>query len=136
MEFWYPTYFNQNWYPNTFLVHKPSQIAHSLRHKEEWNSIAKVGCNLTCLAMILGVDPAHLSGVLAHKRRFFFPDPRTPAERLTKGRGHLVWDQNRPNEDFKRTTLRGLWRHARGPMSASIRFVQSHFPEGMEDPKR
>jgi hypothetical protein len=133
MEFWYPTYFNQNWYPNTFLVHRPAQIARSIRNNREWNSIAAVGCNLTCLAMILGIDPAHLAGALARSKRFFAPDPRAPAVRLTKHRGAMVWDQNRPNENLKKAMVKGLWHPERGKINVTIRFIQSHFPEDLAE---
>jgi hypothetical protein len=132
MSAWYKTYWNQNWYPNTFLVHRPAQIARSVRRRREWNNIAKVGCNLTCLAMILGIDPARLAGTLAGKKRFFVPDQRTPAARLDHRRGFFVWDRNRPNRDRKQVRLR-LWHPPQGMVNARIRFVESHFPGDLQE---
>ena len=61
MEKWYDQYWAQNWYKNTYLVNKAEQITQAVNPPCEWNNIHDSGCNFTCLAMIVGVDPAYLT---------------------------------------------------------------------------
>lgn len=78
----YPkSYFeSQCWYENTFLVNQTNYICES-------NSIYNSGCHFTCLSMMLGVNPAHLSSLLGSEGYFSIDD---------KG---LMWDNNHPSNE-------------------------------------
>jgi hypothetical protein len=108
---WYKNYWAQTWYRNTFLVSRPDQIAQVIKGKREWNNVYDSGCNFTCLAMIIGIDPARLSSELSGKKLYFDNDDEDyQAERLDGKREYLVWDQNAPQEGKHQTiTLNNLW---------------------------
>jgi hypothetical protein len=108
MEQWYGEYFSQTWYKNTFLVRKPSQIGRVIDGDREWNNIYDSGCNFTCLAMIIGVDPARLASVLSSER-YFFSDATLRTKCLTGKYSGLVWDQNAPNGRLKTITISDFW---------------------------
>jgi hypothetical protein len=108
MEQWYGEYFSQTWYKNTFLVRKPSQIGRVVDGNREWNNIYDSGCHFTCLAMIIGVDPARLASVLSSES-YFFSDATLRTKFLTGKYGGLVWDQNAPNERLKTIAIDNFW---------------------------
>jgi hypothetical protein len=108
MEQWYREYFAQTWYKNTFLVRKPSQIGRVIDGDREWNNIYDSGCNFTCLAMIIGVDPARLASVLSSEK-YFFSDATLRTKFLTGKYGGLVWDQNAPNRRLKTIVISDFW---------------------------
>jgi hypothetical protein len=108
MEQWYGEYFAQTWYKSTYLVRLPSQIGRVIDGDREWNNIYDSGCNFTCLAMIIGVDPARLASVLSSKR-YFFSDATLRTKCLTGKYGGLVWDQNAPNGRLKTITISDFW---------------------------
>ena len=111
MEQWYNEYFAQTWYKNTFLVRKPSQIGQVIDGDREWNNLYDSGCNFTCLAMIIGVDPARLASELSSEN-YFFSDTTLRTKYLTGKYGGLVWDQNAPNERLKTIEIDDFW-HSR-----------------------
>lgn len=124
MESWYEEYWSQNWYKNTFLVSKPQQIAKVNKAKGEWNNIAESGCHFTCLAMIVGIDPARLASELSSKK-YFLPDPKLQANRLSDTTGGLVWDQNAPHSELKSVVLENIWHsRLRSETSVEIRFIK------------
>ena len=108
MEQWYGEYFAQTWYKNTFLVRKPSQIGHVIDGDREWNNLYDSGCNFTCLAMIIGVDPARLASKLSSEN-YFFSDTTLRTKYLTGKYGGLVWDQNAPNGRLKNIEVDNFW---------------------------
>ena len=108
MEQWYGEYFSQTWYKNTFLVRKPSQIGRVVDGDREWNNIYDSGCNFTCLAMIIGVDPARLASALSSEI-YFFSDATLRTKFLTGKYGGLVWDQNAPNGRLKTIVIDNFW---------------------------
>ena len=108
MEQWYGEYFAQTWYKNSFLVRKPSQIGRVVDGDQEWNNIYDSGCNFTCLAMIIGVDPARLASVLSSES-YFFSDATLRTKYLTGKYGGLVWDQNAPNRRLKTIVISDFW---------------------------
>ena len=108
MEQWYGEYFAQTWYKNTFLIRKPSQIGRVVDGDREWNNIYDSGCNFTCLAMIIGVDPARLASELS-SHKYFYSDATLRTKYLTGKYGGLVWDQNAPNERLKTIVIDNFW---------------------------
>ena len=108
MEQWYREYFAQTWYKNSFLIRKPSQIGQVIDGDREWNNIYDSGCNFTCLAMIIGVDPARLASELSSEK-YFFSDATLRTKFLTGKYGGLVWDQNAPNERLKTIIIDDFW---------------------------
>ncbi|MCE4937454.1 hypothetical protein [Aliivibrio fischeri] len=80
MKNWYPTYYyeSQCWYRMSFLVNQTNYICES-------NSIYQSGCHFSCMAMILGVNPAYLANLLAVKGYFSIDCTG------------LMWDQNKPS---------------------------------------
>ena len=108
MEQWYREYFAQTWYKNTFLVRKPSQIGRVVDGDQEWNNIYDSGCHFTCLAMIIGVDPARLASKLSSES-YFFSDATLRTKYLTGKYGGLVWDQNAPNGRLKTIEVDNFW---------------------------
>lgn len=123
MESWYEEYWSQNWYKNTFLVSKPQQIAKVNKAKGEWNNIAESGCHFTCLAMIVGIDPARLASELSSKK-IFLPDPKLQANRLSDTTGGLVWDQNAPHSGLKSVELKNIWHsRLRSETTVKISFI-------------
>lgn len=108
MDSWYPSYFSQTWYVNTFLVRRANQIAQAVAGDREWNNICDSGCNFTCLAMILGVDPARLASELRNQN-YFYADAGLPAKRLDGTRGGLVWDQNAPHKGLRSVSINNFW---------------------------
>ena len=110
MKPWYKNYWAQTWYRNTFLIHAPEEIAQAIRGDREWNNLYDSGCNFTCLAMIVGVDPARLASAIAERTDAFFePDNSLPARFLTGEKGGLIWDQNRPHKGIKNVSLKDFW---------------------------
>ncbi|MEA3428399.1 MAG: hypothetical protein U9Q84_04115 [Thermodesulfobacteriota bacterium] len=111
MERWYQEYYSQNWYKNTFLVRRPEQIGQAINSDEiEWNNIHDSGCNFTCLAMIIGVDPARLSSELSsYSYHFFFADSELRAQYLIGKKGGLVWDQNEPYKKVPKVVIKNFW---------------------------
>jgi hypothetical protein len=130
IETWYPQFYAQTWYQNTFLVHLPSQIGQALGGDQEWNNLYDSGCNFTCLAMMVGVDPAYLASVISRlEKPFFDVDPGTPALCLTGQYSGLVWDNNGPGKG-KPLDLPKVW--IRGPegqraCSVTIQLVSKKF---------
>ncbi|MBI5583937.1 MAG: hypothetical protein HY892_08950 [Deltaproteobacteria bacterium] len=110
---WYGEYWGQTWYKNSFLVRRPEQIAQARGHDREWNNIHDSGCNFTCLAMMVGVDPARLSSAMA-ALSFFFSDRTIPARYLTGRTGGLVWDQNEPYSRIKKVVMDNFWHSKLG----------------------
>ena len=108
MEQWYGEYFAQTWYKNAFLVRKPSQIGQVIDGDREWNNLYDSGCNFTCLAMIIGVDPARLASELS-PHKYFYSDSTLQTKFLTGKYGGLVWDQNAPNERVKTIEIDNFW---------------------------
>jgi hypothetical protein len=118
MKRWYSEYWAQTWYRNTFLVKRLGQIAKAIGHDHEWNNLKDSGCNFTCLAMIVGIDPARLASVLS-SQPFFFADRLLPAKDLTGKTGGLVWDQNAPHGGRKQIVIKNIW-HSRLDRRTSI----------------
>ncbi|MGL6313938.1 hypothetical protein [Vibrio sp. WXL103] len=81
--YWYPKFESQHWYENTYLVNNLNEIA--CNKDNESNSVFDSGCHFTCLAMIIGVNPAHLATLYKNKRLFEY-NPSC----------ELVWDCNKP----------------------------------------
>jgi hypothetical protein len=107
-ERWYREYWAQSWYRNTFLVRHPRQIGREIRGERDWNNIHDAGCNFTCLAMMLGIDPARLASELG-KTRFFRGERGNIGLTVAGQRAPLVWDQNEPQLYGRRLTLRRIW---------------------------
>lgn len=105
---WYSCYFSQTWYANTFLVSSPNQIGCAIAHDREWNNIYDSGCNFTCLAIILNIDPGRLASELRNEK-YFFEDGSLPADYLDGTQRGLVWDQNAPNSRRKAVRLKDFW---------------------------
>ena len=105
---WYGQYFSQNWYENTFLVSAPEQIARVNEARGAWNNLSDSGCHFTCIAMIIGVDPARLASALKEKQ-FFKLDGDFPARRLNGKVCGLVWDCNAPHEQAPSVSLSQFW---------------------------
>jgi len=123
MTQWYSTYFSQTWYANTFLVRRPDQIGRAIAHDREWNHICDSGCNFTCLAMILDVDPARLASEL-RSEKYFYADASLPARHLDGTVGGLVWDRNAPNRDKKEFSLKNFWHPAlKRRVSMTLRYI-------------
>ena len=95
MTNWYSQYWAQTWYRNTYLVNSHEQIGQAKRKPREWNNIYDSGCNFTCLAMIIGIDPARLASELG-TQKFFRADRGVPARYLSGKQRGLVWDRNAP----------------------------------------
>jgi hypothetical protein len=108
IERWYEEYWAQSWYRNTYLVRRPRQIARQVANERDWNNVYDSGCNFTCLAMILGLDPARLASELG-RQRFFLGDREAMARDLCGRLVPLVWDQNEPLMRFRTIRLRRLW---------------------------
>ncbi len=125
MKAWYRDYWAQTWYTNTFLVRRPRQIAQTVDADRDWNNVYDSGCNFTCIAMIVGIDPAYLASVLS-TQRFFYADNTLSGQRLSGKRGGLVWDQNAPNAELRHITLTNLWHpRRRCRVTVTLRFVES-----------
>ena len=98
MKNWYERYESQCWYENTFLVNDFRQIARVIEKDREWNNIKDSGCNFTCIAMILGINPAQLASEIRKQDPSFFQADRTlKTKKLNGDGGFLVWDKNAPN---------------------------------------
>lgn len=108
IESWYRTYWSQTWYANTFLVRRPDQVGRAVAGDREWNNVYDSGCNFTCLAMIVGIDPGRLASEL-RTANYFFADRNLPAKRLDGRLGGLVWDQNAPNRSRQLLVLENIW---------------------------
>ena len=113
MEQWYSEYWAQTWYKNTFLVRKPSQIGQVIDGDREWNNLYDSGCHFTCLAMIIGVDPARLASELS-SQNYFYSDATLQTKFLTGKQGGLVWDQNAPNGRLKTIVIDNFWHSKLG----------------------
>lgn len=111
MIFWYPCYFSQTWYANTFLVRWPKQIGQAIEYPHEWNNIYDSGCHFTCLAMILKIDPGRLASELRNEK-YFQADGSLTAKRLDGTEGGLVWDQNAPHSRTRAFHLKDFWHSA------------------------
>lgn len=123
MNEWYEEYWAQTWYGNTFLVRRPDQIAQAIKSNREWNNLSDSGCHFTCLAMIVGIDPARLASTLSSDK-YFFADRSLPAKQVTGKTGGLVWDQNEPHSRQKSIVLKGIWHsRLRRSTSITIRFI-------------
>lgn len=105
---WYPEYWAQTWYRNTFLVQRPEQIAKAEGRHGDWNNIYDSGCNFTCLAMIVGIDPARLPSLLG-SQTYFLEDQDLPAKHLVDKIGGLVWDKNAPNQEIRSVLIEDIW---------------------------
>ena len=125
MTSWYADYASQAWYGTTFLVRRPDQIAQCIGHEPVWNNLRDSGCNFTCLAMIVGIDPARMSSLLA-TRSYFLADSGLPARNLAGKRGGLVWDQNAPNALRTSFLLEEIWHPSlRCRTTVQVSFVSS-----------
>jgi hypothetical protein len=123
MKAWYRDYWAQTWYTNTFLVRRPRQIAQTVDNDRDWNNVYDSGCNFTCIAMIVGIDPAYLASTLS-TQRFFYADSELMGQRLSGKRGGLVWDQNAPNTEVRNITLTNLWHpRRRCRVTVTLRYV-------------
>jgi hypothetical protein len=123
IEWWYSQYWAQTWYRNTFLVRRASQIAQTTDSDAEWNNVYDAGCNFTCLAMIIGIDPAYLASVLS-QQRFFYADNALKGRRLSGKQGGFVWDQNAPNSNRRSITIHALWHPAlHSRVSVTLRYI-------------
>ena len=123
MRRWYPQYWAQTWYRNTYLVRHPRDIGRATGHDREWNNICDSGCNFTCLAMVVGIDPAHLASALRDKK-VFCADRLLPADYLCGRSGGLVWDRNAPNRPGQSISTPKLWHHAKNQaVSVTITLV-------------
>lgn len=129
---WYPieNYKSQSWYRNTFLVKSFSHIAKVVSGSENkgWNNIYDSGCHFTCLAMIIGCDPASLaSSCAAVKPDFFRPDPTQMGARLNDKKVNLfVWDMNKPHTVDRPVTIPRLWIPKRGFTDVTIALKEVH----------
>lgn len=124
MKKWYTEYWAQTWYKNTFLVRRPDQIAQAIGHDREWNNVYDSGCNFTCLAMIVGIDPARLASELS-SHGYFFADAQLPAKHLTGKTAGLVWDQNAPHIRLNSIVLKDIWHsHLNKRVSIAVRFLK------------
>lgn len=133
---WYPEYFAQTWYKNTFLVQDPNQIARTTGPESEWNNIFDSGCNFVCLAMILGIDPARLASELA-KQSYFREDADLPARTLRGKPCDLVWDQNVPNEEVRSIQLTNFWHSGlMRRVSVTISLVEVHTSKSYAEGRR
>ena len=121
MHLFYPRFYAQSFYRNTFLVDKPQQIARAEKSDREWNNIAESGCHFTCMAMIGGVDPALLADA-AIKQGYYQPDKDLPARALDGQRGPLVWDQNVPAKKGESFTFPKVWHAGQGRL-VDLEFV-------------
>ena len=120
--FFYRDYYAQTWYRNTFLVRRPTQIGRADAGDREWNNLHDSGCAFTCIAMIVGVDPARLASALS-KQSFFYADADLPATMLTGVKGGLVWDANAPHAGMRKVTLPHFWHpHFNQRVNAVIRY--------------
>jgi hypothetical protein len=123
---WYPEYWAQTWYKNTFLVRRPEQIAREIGGERGWNNLYHSGCNFACIAMIIGIDPARLASELS-AQPFFAADKSAPARYVSGKRGRMVWDQNAPHETLKVVTLRRVWHSKLGHRTTiRIRYDGEH----------
>jgi hypothetical protein len=109
-EDWYKNYWAQTWYRNTFLVRHPNQIGRAICNDKEWNNVRESGCHLTCLAMIINIDPGRMAAILSYLPKFFEEDIGIKAKTLGGKLGGLVWDQNRPCRN-QAIELRDIWQH-------------------------
>ena len=105
MKVWYNKYESQCWYSNTFLVNEFQQISRAIKGDKEWNNVMGSGCNFTCLAMMMGVNPAYLASELK-KKKFFKPDRSIRSKKLNGEYGFLVWDKNEPYKNKKISLLK------------------------------
>ena len=91
------------------MVHNFEDIGRATENEKAWNNLEDSGCNIICLAMIIGVDPAYLvSEIRKQADNFFVSDDAYPAERINVKNGNttdLVWDRNNPNKDQQSHTL-------------------------------
>lgn len=130
---WYIQYFSQNWYKNTFLVSTPRQIARVNKYRGAWNNLNDSGCHFTCIAMIIGVDPARLASALKEKQ-FYKPDSDFQARRLNGNMGGLVWDCNAPHEQAPSVSLSQFWHPAFNKrIEIAISFVTKFFAINHEE---
>jgi hypothetical protein len=109
IERWYAQYWAQSWYRNTYLVEHPRQIGRQRGGERDWNNIHDSGCNFTCIAMMVGIDPARLASELGGRKQFFKPDRETPGRTLDGRRRALVWDCNAPHARLRSFALSGVW---------------------------
>lgn len=136
MERWYATYWAQSWYRNTYLVRHPRQIGRESSGARDWNNVYDAGCNFTCIAMMLGIDPARLASELASES-FFRADREAPARRIDGTRGPLVWDRNAPHERLPTVTLASLWLSPlRRRVTVKLTFVAEELASDHTDGKR
>lgn len=112
MKNWYQNYWSQAWYKRSYLVNAHEEIGRATVNDKEWNNIDESGCNFTCLAMIVGIDPAYLTTTLLGKD-FFLPDASLPATYLNRSKGGLVWDRNRPCKPGASVTTNPFWHPGR-----------------------
>ncbi len=122
---WYDEYWAQTWYRNTFLVRRATQIARGVDADRDWNSVYDAGCNFTCIAMIIGVNPAYLASTLS-TQRFFYADAALQARRVTGKLGGMVWDQNAPDTRRRTFTVEHFWHpRLRRRVTITLSFVES-----------
>lgn len=133
---WYKDYWAQTWYKNTFLVRRPNQIAQVIDHDHEWNNIYDSGCNFSCLAMMVGIDPARLASELS-SHNYFFADSSLPATYLAGKSGGLVWDQNAPHRGLKAIKLKNIWHPRRQRrVTIALRYVKTSTSRSYEEGRK
>lgn len=108
MELWYPQYWAQTWYRNTFLVNYPQEIGQAIEGGREWNNLHDSGCHFTCMAMIAGIDPAHLASELS-AQQYFHADSSLPAKNFDGRYNGLTWDRNYPNQSGTQIVIDNIW---------------------------
>lgn len=118
---WYNAFYSQCWYRNTFMVNlkyekkkktnieEIKRISYHDGNNQSWNNIEDSGCNFTCLAMIIGIDPARLATLLG-EQYFFGPDENYESRYLCGETGYFVWDRNAP-EIGDSIILKNIWIH-------------------------
>ena len=121
--FFYRDYYAQTWYRNTFLVRRPTQIGRAIGGDREWNNLHDSGCGFTCIAMIVGVDPARLASALS-TQSFFYADADFPARMLNGAVRGFVWDGNAPNARIRKLTLAHFWHpHFKQRVTVEVRYM-------------
>ena len=136
MKNWYERYESQCWYENTFLVNDFRQIARVIEKDREWNNIKDSGCNFTCIAMILGINPAQLASEIRKQDPSFFQADRTlKTKKLNGDGGFLVWDKNAPNEQHSKLSLSNIIHPTKGKTDLNLRFVKIEKTSDIEQAK-
>lgn len=136
MKNWYERYESQCWYDNTFLVNDFRQIARVLNGDREWNNIKDSGCNFTCIAMILGINPAHLASEIRKQDPGFFQVDRSlKTKKLNGTEGFLVWDKNAPHKKRSKLILENIIHPTKGKTDLNLQFIKIEKTSDIEQAK-